>query len=192
MTNEMTDKQKRALLGVARKVVEAAVRGQAVSEFESDDPLFQEKRGCFVTLHNHGRLRGCIGQFQPSQSLLRTIRDMAIAATQDSRFASNPVRPAELEQIDIEISVLSPLEKTDDPMSLELGRHGIYIKRGWASGCFLPQVATETGWSKEEFLGNCCAGKSGLPYDAWQKSDTEIYLFTADIFGELDFSEKTE
>jgi len=180
----MTEKQKISLLRVARKVVEAAVCSQPVSGFDSEDPLFNEKRGCFVTLHNHGRLRGCIGQFEPDQSLVKTIREMAIASTRDSRFTSNPVTPAELPDIDIEISVLSPLEKTNDPLSLELGKHGIYIKRGWASGCFLPQVATETGWSKEEFLSQCCAGKAGLSSDAWQQPDTEVLLFTAEVFGE--------
>lgn len=185
----MTDKQKQALLGVARKVVEAAVRGEAVSEYESKDPLFNEKRGCFVTLHNKGALRGCIGQFEAAQSLVKTVRDMALAATRDGRFAANPVRAGELSSIDIEISVLSPLELTDDPLSLELGRDGIYIKRGWASGCFLPQVATETGWSKEQFLSECCAGKAGLGGDAWRESDTEVYLFQAEIFGERDFAQ---
>ncbi|MBN1763771.1 MAG: AmmeMemoRadiSam system protein A, partial [Sedimentisphaerales bacterium] len=177
----MTDKQKKSLLEVARKVISAAVRRESVNDYESEDPLFNEKRGCFVTIHNHGVLRGCIGQFQPDQSLIRTVREMAVAATRDQRFLMNPITPAELEEIDIEISVLSPLEKTDDPLSLELGKHGIYIKQGWSTGCFLPQVATETGWSKEEFLSNCCGGKAGLAADAWKKSDTEVYLFTAEI-----------
>ena len=180
----MTEKQKKTLLEVARKVISAAVRQEPINEFESEDPLFNEKRGCFVTIHNKGHLRGCIGQFQPAESLIKTIREMSIAATRDSRFLNNPVTPAELDQIDIEISVLSPLERTDDPLSLELGRDGIYIKRGYSSGCFLPQVATETGWSKEEFLSQCCAGKAGLPSDAWKRSDTEVYFFTADVFGE--------
>jgi uncharacterized protein len=182
----MTDKQKKTLLEMARKVIETTVRNEPVSGFESEDQLFNEKRGCFVTIHNHGDLRGCIGQFQPSQPLIETIREMAIAATQDSRFTMNPITPAELNKIDIEISVLSPLEKTDDPLSLELGKHGIYIKHGWTSGCFLPQVATETGWSKEEFLSNCCGGKAGLSPDAWKQPDTEVFLFTAEIFGEND------
>ena len=182
----MTEKQKRALLAVARKVIEATVRGERVGGFESEDPLFHEQRGCFVTIHNHSALRGCIGNFQPNQGLLQTVREMAIAATQDYRFAANPVTPSELAEIDIEISVLSPLEKTDDPLSLELGKHGIYIKRGMAGGCFLPQVATETGWSKEEFLSNCCAGKAGMAPDAWKQPDTEVLLFTADVFGEED------
>ena len=85
--------------------------------------------------------------------------------------------------MDVEISVLSPLEKTSDPLSLRLGTHGIYIKRGCASGCFLPQVATETGWTKEEFLSYCCSHKAGLADDAWKDPKTEVFLFTADIFG---------
>ncbi|MCF7957065.1 MAG: AmmeMemoRadiSam system protein A [Phycisphaerae bacterium] len=180
----LSDIQKKSLLSVARKVIEAAVRGEPVSEFESDDPVFNENRGCFVTMHNHGQLRGCIGQFTPTRSLIKTIREMAIAATQDGRFRTNPVTPGELKDIDVEISVLSPLEKTDDPLSLELGVHGIYIKQGYASGCFLPQVATETGWSKEEFLSQCCAGKAGMSPSAWKEPGTEVLLFTADVFGE--------
>ena len=182
----LTEEQKKSLLAVARQVVEQQVRGERVSQFEAHDPVLHEKRGCFVTLHNHGNLRGCIGQFTARAPLVETIREMGIAAAQDSRFLRNPIRPAELGQLDIEISVLSTLERTNDPLSLELGVHGIYIKRGWAAGCFLPQVATETGWSKEEFLTNCCAGKAGLPADAWQRPDTEVYLFTAEIFGEKD------
>ena len=116
--------------------------------------------------------------------MLESVKEMAIAATQDFRFATNPVSKAELPSIDIEISVLSPLARTDDPLSLELGRHGIYIKNGYRAGCFLPQVATETGWSKQEFLSHCCGGKAGLPADAWKDPRTEVYLFTAEVFGE--------
>ena len=184
----MTDKQKQSLLQVVRKVIEAAVRGEPVSEFESEDPLFNENRGCFVTIHNHGQLRGCIGRFEPDEILIKVLREMAVSATRDPRFVMNPVTPVELKEIDIEISVLSPLEKTDDPLSLELGAHGIYIKKGFTAGCFLPQVATETGWTKEQFLSQCCAGKAGLPPDAWKQSDTEVFLFTAEVFGEKDFA----
>jgi len=183
----VTDDQKKTLLQLARSVIEQTLKGQPITAPAANDPLFQEKRGCFVTLHNRGRLRGCIGQFQPDQSLWETVRDMAVAAaSQDHRFFHNPVTIKELSSIDIEISVLSPLQKTDEPLSLELGKHGIYIKKGYAAGCFLPQVATETGWSKEEFLTQCCAGKAGLPPNAWKMPGTEVYLFTADVFGEKD------
>ena len=184
MSSQLSDIQKQSLLGMARRVIECAVRGEPVGEFDSEDPLFNEPRGCFVTMHNRGQLRGCIGQFQPSTSLVRTLREMAIAATQDPRFRSHPVTRQELTQIDVEISVLSPLEKTEDPLSLKRGEHGIYIRSGATSGCFLPQVATEIGWSKEEFLGHCCSDKAGLRADAWKDPQTEVYLFTADVFSE--------
>ena len=104
------------------------------------------------------------------------------SSTRDPRFLADPITPDELDKLHIEISVLSPLERTDDPLSLELGTHGIYIKHGCTSGCFLPQVATETGWDAEQFLSYCCSHKAGLALDAWKDPKTEVYLFTADIF----------
>jgi AmmeMemoRadiSam system protein A len=137
-----------------------------------------------VTLKNKGRLRGCIGQFTAQKPLIELVVEMAKAsATSDPRFFANPITPREIDELDIEISVLSPLQPTDDPLSLRLGVDGIYIRKGRASGCFLPQVATETGWSKEEFLSYCCAHKAGLAADAWRQPETEAYLFTAEVFG---------
>ncbi|RPJ38229.1 MAG: AMMECR1 domain-containing protein, partial [Planctomycetaceae bacterium] len=101
----------------------------------------------------------------------------------DPRFLTNPITFSEVNKLEIEISVLSPLQRTDNPLNLELGTHGIYIKRGYACGCFLPQVADETGWSKEEFLSQCCSHKAGLAPDAWKDPKTEVYLFTAEVFG---------
>jgi AmmeMemoRadiSam system protein A len=112
------------------------------------------------------------------------VLEMAKAsATSDPRFLGDPITADELLSLDIEISVLSPLKKTNDPLSLRLGIDGIYIKRGFTSGVFLPQVASETGWSKEEFLSYCCSHKAGLPADAWKDSKTEVFLFTAEVFG---------
>ncbi len=180
----MNDAQKRTLLTVARDTVKAVVTGGRVPEPKSDDPDLNAHCGCFVTLKNKGRLRGCIGQFTAEKPLIELVAEMAQAsATGDPRFFANPITPRELKELDIEISVLSPLQRTDDPLSLQLGVDGIYIKKGRASGCFLPQVATETGWSKEEFLSYCCAHKAGLAADAWKDPDTEVYLFTADVFG---------
>ncbi len=151
---------------------------------QSDDHQLNAHCGCFVTLKNQDRLRGCIGQFTADKPLIELIAEMAKAsATGDPRFFADPITAGELNQLDIEISVLSPLQLTHQPLSLRLGTDGIYIKRAGTSGCFLPQVATETGWSKEEFLSYCCAHKAGLPPDAWKDAETQIYLFTADIFG---------
>jgi AmmeMemoRadiSam system protein A len=181
---QLTDEQKKTLLNLARAVVESKVAGKSAPAEKSDDPVLKTPCGCFVTLHVDGHLRGCIGTFQAAQPILDTVREMAEAALQDPRFLNQPLRKTDLPRLQIEISVLSPLEKTADPLSLELGKHGIYIRRGYASGCFLPQVATETGWTKEEFLAYCCSHKAGLPADAWKDPKTDVYLFTAEVFGE--------
>jgi len=185
----MNDQQKQKLLKVARDTVEAVIRGQKIAKPESDDPELNAPCGCFVTLKNRDRLRGCIGQFTSDSPLIELVAEMAKAsATGDPRFFSDSITPGELEKLDVEISVLSPLKKTDDPLSLRLGVDGIYIRQGRASGCFLPQVATETGWSKKEFLSYCCSHKAGLAVDAWKDPETEVYLFTAEAF-EADFKD---
>jgi len=180
----MNEKQKKTLLKVARDAIEAAVTGKPLPKVSSDDPELNARRGCFVTLKNRGRLRGCIGQFTSEVPLIELVAEMAKAsATSDPRFLAEPITPDELDELYIEISVLSPLRRTDDPMSLRLGIDGVYIKRGYATGCFLPQVATETGWTKEQFLSYCCSHKAGLEPDAWKDPATEVYLFTAEVFG---------
>lgn len=180
----MNDKQKQTLLKVARDAVEAVIKRKPTETPQSDDAELNALCGCFVTLKNHGRLRGCIGQFTSESPLIELVAEMAKAsATGDPRFFADRISPGELDQLDVEISVLSPLQRTDEPLSLRLGVDGIYIKQGGASGCFLPQVATETGWSKEEFLSYCCSHKAGLSPDAWREPQTEVYLFTAEVFG---------
>jgi uncharacterized protein len=178
----MNDAQKHILLKTARDTVEAAVSGKKPVRVSSDDAELNAHCGCFVTLKNKGELRGCIGQFVSDKPLIQLVSQMAVASsTSDSRFFGQPITQGEVKDLDIEISVLSPLKKTDDPLSLRLGIDGIYIKKSYASGCFLPQVATETGWSKEEFLSCCCSHKAGLRADAWKDKNTEVYLFTAEI-----------
>jgi len=180
----MNDKQKQTLLKIARYTVEAVIKGKPNKAPQSDDPELNAHCGCFVTLKNHDRLRGCIGNFFSDSPLIELVEEMAKAsATSDPRFLADQISARELDQLDVEISVLSPLQRTSEPLNLQLGVDGIYIKKGRASGCFLPQVATETGWSKEEFLSNCCSHKAGLEPDAWKDPETEVYLFTADIFG---------
>ena len=180
----MNQPQQKILLKTARDTIEAVITGKEPPPVESDDQALNEPCGCFVTIKNNEQLRGCIGQFTSDLPLIELVGRMAVAsATGDPRFFSNQITPAELKELDIEISVLSPLEKTDDPLSLRLGTDGIYIKKGCASGCFLPQVATETGWSKEEFLSYCCSHKAGLPSNAWKDPNTDVFLFTAEVFG---------
>jgi AmmeMemoRadiSam system protein A len=138
-------------------------------------------------LHKRGALRGCIGIITAEKPLYKTVQEMTIAAaSHDPRFM--PVEASELPFIDIEISVLSPLKKIDDISEIELGKHGILMEKNFHRGVFLPQVATETGWRKEEFLGHCSADKAGLGWDGWKTAD--IYIFTATVFSEKDFIEK--
>jgi len=182
----MNDAQKQTLLRAARDTVEAVIKQRPMPKPQSDDAELNACCGCFVTLKNRGRLRGCIGQFTSEIPLIQLVSRMAKAsATSDPRFLADRIRAKELPDLEIEISVLSPLRRSSNPPALRLGIDGIYIKKGYASGCFLPQVATETGWTVEEFLSYCCAHKAGLPGDAWKDPETEVYTFTAEVFGAL-------
>jgi uncharacterized protein len=182
-------KARRELLAIARRALVAAVRREPPPEPDAqpamDFPELAAHCGCFVTYKNGGRLRGCIGCFTSDRPLAATVAEYAaISATQDWRFADDPITADELERIEIEISVLSPLEPIKNPLDLELGVHGIYIQRGGRTGCFLPQVATEHGMSKEQFLSECCAGKAGLAPDAWRDARTSVSVFTAEVIEE--------
>lgn len=172
------------LVSLAREAVASQVTGQGRPDAPALQGVLAETRGCFVTLTNAGRLRGCIGTFRPDKPLGEMIIDMGMsAAGHDPRFLGNPITPGELDELHIEVSVLSPLEKTDDPLSLEIGTHGIYIVGGAGrSGCFLPEVATDQGWDAVEFLDHCCMGKAGMSGGAWRESGTEVYLFTSEKF----------
>ncbi|MCM8797243.1 MAG: AmmeMemoRadiSam system protein B [Candidatus Omnitrophica bacterium] len=175
--------QKKRLLEIARKSIELYLREGKRLELQEKDPVLTRKTGAFVTLHERGELRGCIGNMSATEPLYLMVRDMAIeAAVGDPRFSH--LKLSELKDVDIEVSVLSPLERIDSPDKIQLGLHGVLVRRGFNSGVFLPQVATETGWSKEEFLSYLCSHKAGLPADAWKDKSTELYIFTAEVFSE--------
>jgi MEMO1 family protein len=178
----LSQKDKEMLLNIARKTIEARVKGQKPPESKVDSEILKENRGAFVTLEKNGNLRGCIGYIQAIKPLYITIEEMAEqAALHDPRFS--PVSEEELNDLHIEISVLTPLKKISDISQIEVGRDGIYIKKGFNSGLLLPQVATEYGWDRETFLEQTCY-KAGLPPNAWKEKTCEIYIFSADIFGE--------
>ncbi len=183
---ELNNEQKKELLHIIRQTVETFVRTGKVPEFKVIDERLNWKEGVFVTLHKNGQLRGCIGQIIPTDKpLWQVARDMAVAAcSQDNRFS--PVTEDELPQIDYEVSVLSRPEPINDWRKIELGKHGVIVKRGFHSGVFLPQVANETGWSREEFLSQLCWQKAGLPPDCYHDKDTELEVFTAQVFSEKD------
>ena len=175
--------QRKRLIDIARSSIEQYLKTGKKIELTENDPVFVRELGAFVTLNEHGELRGCIGHMIGDGPLYLTIRDMAIeAAVHDPRFP--PVTVSELKDIGIEISVLSPLERVYSADKIEMGKHGVLVRRGFSSGVFLPQVATETGWSKEEFLSQLCAQKAGLSPDAWKDPATEIYIFSAEVFSE--------
>ena len=180
--------QRKELLKIARDSIETYLRTGKKLQVKPADPLLSRVMGAFVTLNEDGQLRGCIGNLTGSEPLYLTVRDMAVeAATQDPRFS--PLSLAELKSIGIEVSVLSPMGKITDPDEIQLGVHGVLVRKGLRSGVFLPQVAAETGWSKEEFMSNLCLHKAGLPEDAWKDKSTEIYIFTAEVFSEKEAGE---
>ncbi len=178
------DEEREALLLLARQAVEAVVSGSPRPALPEVKGVLSERRGCFVTLTNQGRLRGCIGTFHPSKPLAEQIVEMAAAAARDPRFTSDPITPGEVAGLTVQVSVLSELTPIENPLDIELGVHGIYIVRGAASGCFLPEVATETGWSKEQFLSQCCSGKAGMSPDAWRDEQTTVYTFSSEKFSD--------
>jgi len=181
----LNKQQRKRLLEIARNSIKVYLENGKNPEIKENDPVLLKELGAFVTLHGHGDLRGCIGNLIGSKPLYLTIRDMAIeSATGDPRFS--PVKLSELSDIEIEISVLSPMQKINDVGLIEMGKHGVLIKSGYRSGVYLPQVAAETGWSKEEFLSSLCAHKAGLAPDAWKDKNTEIYIFSAEVFSEKD------
>jgi AmmeMemoRadiSam system protein A len=171
--------EKEQLKQLARQTIKSILFGNDRDEFEPTDTL-KEKRGAFVTIKKNDQLRGCIGYLKGVLPLYETIREMAIqAAFRDPRFS--PLQKKEWEDIDIEISVLTPMKKIDDASEIEVGIHGLYIERGPYSGLLLPQVAAEHHWDNVTFLENTCY-KAGLPKDAWKAKDAVIYIFSADVF----------
>jgi len=186
MADPLGNEARSRLLGIARQSVEAAVAHKPAPDIDVAEPELQAHCGAFVTLKNGDRLRGCIGRFSADEPLWRVVADMAAsAATQDYRFASNPITPAEVPQLSIEISALSPMEKIDNPLDIQLGVHGIYIRGpGGRAGTFLPQVAAEHHMTKEQFLSSCCTHKAGLGPDAWRTGEADVLVYTAEVFGE--------
>jgi len=180
----LTPSQQDLLLGLARETLRMHTlegRRPPAERGAGLPAILFEQRGAFVTLHKKGRLRGCIGYIQARKPLWETVVDNTInAASSDHRFP--PVSREELPQLDIEISVLSPLEKLSGPEAVEVGLHGLYIVSGFSSGLLLPQVPTEQGWDRETFLENLCL-KAGLERDAYLRG-AELYGFTAQVFGE--------
>ncbi len=180
----LSSKDKFDLLNLARETLNSFTTGQTEGSTDRSiySPVLSEVAGAFVSLKIDGQLRGCIGQFDPKAPIYKLIPELAISsAARDTRFM--PVRNSELKDINIEISILTPMKKIKDISEIELGTHGIYIKKGSNSGTFLPQVAKETGWDLIEFLGRCSQDKARIGYDGWKTAD--IFTYEAIVFKEL-------
>ena len=179
----LTQEEKNILLSIARKTIQEYVTNRRIPEVDKSilSPALREPAGAFVTLKKDGQLRGCIGRFDAVVPLWEIVQRMAIAAsTEDYRF--EPVSPDEVDKLHIEISVLTPMRKISSIDEFEMGKQGIYMKKGMSSGTFLPQVAQETGWTKEEFLGHCARDKAHIGWDGWKTA--ELYVYEAYVFEE--------
>ncbi|MCL1864412.1 MAG: AmmeMemoRadiSam system protein A [Spirochaetes bacterium] len=181
--NELNKEQQINLLNLARKTIADKLgvdEDIKLSPFKDD--IFNEKCGSFVTLHINGNLRGCIGYIEGIKSIPETVKDMALAsAFKDPRFSS--LKREEYKKIDIEISILSPIEKVNDINEIVVGRDGIIITKGFNRGLLLPQVAVEQKWDRDTFLTHTCF-KAGLPGDSWKRKDVLIEKFSAQVFSE--------
>ncbi len=181
MEDPLTAQEKRFLLELARRTLEARLAGVQLTVPTTPEGRLRDRGGAFVTLTHGGELRGCIGHVEGFVPLWQSVHDNAVAAAlQDPRFS--PLDLSELPEVSIEISVMGPLVEVR-PEQVEVGRHGVVVRRGFARGLLLPQVAVEQGWDREELLDFTCR-KAGLAPGCWRSPDARLYAFTAEVFSE--------
>lgn len=179
---QLEDKQKKELLRIARSSIHSVLRGISEAPELVASAELEEPRGVFVTLRSKGELRGCVGYVEPRLPLARAAQEVAAkAATEDPRFL--PLSLKEFENTQIEISVLSPLTRVNDPQTIEVGKHGLVIDAGYSRGLLLPGVPLEYHWTREEFLDHT-ATKAGLPPGIWRTGKANIFSFTTETFSE--------
>jgi AmmeMemoRadiSam system protein A len=176
------------LLDIAKTALVEALSDSPGSWKYPDDPELLAPAGCFVSLHDRSthRLRGCVGRLDPNLSLVETVCKTAEDVLHDPRFVKHPVTPADVADLEIEISVLSPPQEAKSPLEFDLLNDGIYLTFGSPparAGFFLPQVARETGWSREQLLDRLCTEKLGLPGDAWKKPEAKLFTFKVEVIG---------
>jgi AmmeMemoRadiSam system protein A len=175
--SELTKEEKEELLSLAKNTIINYVTNGKIPGGEIKNPKFRANGATFVTIKKNGNLRGCIGNIQPVMPLYESvIRNAVSACSSDPRFP--PMNKEDIKDMDVEISILSPLEPLRDVKDIQIGRHGLVIRKGMQSGLLLPQVATEFGWDRDTFLEHICL-KAGLPKDVWK--DAELYIFTSEV-----------
>ena len=181
MTSPLPPEEQTLLLQIAREAITSFLQTGTVPQCKEESQLLQDKRGCFVSIKSNDRLRGCIGNFIAEKPLCQLVQEMAVcAATKDPRFY--PMGKEDLNNYQLEISVLSPLQKISSVEEIEVGQHGLYLEKNFCRGVLLPQVAVEYGWDRETFL-NQTSIKAGMKPDEW-KEGAEIYIFSAEILKE--------
>lgn len=175
---KLNEEQKRELINLAKDAILAVFERRAPKL--PNDEAFQKKRGLFVSLHLEGELRGCIGYIKPYKSIAQSVAEMAVAAAfEDHRFM--PLRPEELDEIEIEISLLSPLVELKSIDEIKVGRDGLFLQHPYGSGLLLPQVATEYNWDRDTFLDHLCA-KAGVRRGAYKDKGAKLFSFQAQVF----------
>lgn len=185
--SSLRDEEKRALLDIARKAISLHVSEGRYLQLSPIWGALSQAAGAFVTLETRGRLRGCIGRLEAFEPLANVVAQCAVAAaTEDPRFS--PLAIHEIAELAIEISVLSPLEPTS-PEHVEVGKHGLVITWQERRGVLLPQVPVEHRWTRVRFLEETCR-KAGLPQDSWRDRETQIAIFTAQVFSDADFGQE--
>ncbi len=183
---QLTRQEGHKLLSIARSAIDSCLRNEQGAPESCGEAALNRKAGCFVTIEMDRQLRGCIGTFSSDKPLYVEVAQMAVAAaTADPRFYA--MSSSDIGRYHLDISVLSDLEKIEATSQIEVGTHGIYLENSYSRGVLLPQVASEYGWDRQTFLEQTCV-KAGLPTDAWQSPQTEIYIFSAQIFSDEDFS----
>jgi hypothetical protein len=180
----LSENEKKLLLKISRNQLKQLFNREIDENYLVTKNL-EAHCGAFVSLYNGSELRGCIGVFKADKPLYETIKDVTVSsALNDHRFS--PITSDEVDELTIEISVLTPLERIENIHEIELGKHGIYIKKGVFSGTFLPQVALKTNWTVEEFVGHCSRDKAGIGWEGWR--DAELYRYEAIVFNDKDLA----
>jgi len=178
--SRLSAEDKEKLREMAFQAIRFRCMGEKMPDIAVESPRLKELGAVFVCIHKGKDLRGCIGTIEPILPLWEAIKRVAVeAAFGDPRFCA--LASEELDKIDIEVSVLTPLQGISDPSEIEIGKHGLFIRKGVRSGLLLPQVATEHNFDREQFL-DCTCRKAGLPEKAWQDKDVEMFIFSADVF----------
>lgn len=182
---DLSAEQGAAVLDVARHLIRDALAQRSPSTPANLYAIFHQPAGCFVSLHallDH-RLRGCVGRIDANRPLIEALRSAAVHVLEDPRFTDNPVRLEELPDLELEVSVLSPAHPVENPLDFNPLRDGIYLTFGARTGCFLPQVARETGWTREQLLDRLCAEKLGLPPSTWRHPHAKLHVFSVTVIG---------